>query len=143
LSSAILQIDKASFWIYSHGVPKEGEMKPGKIIVRARQARLNHQAKLGRSVTQLEAATAMGMDPSMLNRIEKGKTSGADWETLARLCAYYGIGICELLEYTEDDSRISAEESEEGPEGEEPVTASTFPTGPSSFVRRSSPVLVR
>jgi len=119
-------------------------MKPGTIIVKARQARLNYQARMGRVVTQGEAASGMGMDPAMLSRIEKGKTNGAEWETLARMCSYYGISICELLEYTEDDARISQiEESEDGPGSEEEVGAS-LNAGPSSFVRRSRsiPVLV-
>lgn len=113
-------------------------MKPGKIIMKARQARLNHQAKLGRTVTQLEAAAAMGMHAAMLTRIEKGQTSGADWATLAKLCAYYEVGVCELLEYTEDDARI--QEIEEGPGSESEVYETSPITGPSSIVR--SPVLV-
>lgn len=114
-------------------------MKPGKIIVKARQARLNMQARLGRVVTQAEAANAMGMDSAMLSRIEKRKTSGADWETLERLCAYYNVGICDLLEYTEDDLQIADPgDSEEGL-GEESFDTALL-TRPSSLVR--TPVLV-
>ena len=93
-------------------------MKPGKVVIKARLARINFQARIGRAVTQKEAANAMGMDASILSRIEKGKTSGADWETLARMCSYYEIGICELMEYTEDDAVTAALESEDSPDSE-------------------------
>lgn len=116
-------------------------MKPGRIIVKARLARLNYQARIGRVVTQLEAAAGMGMDPAMLSRIEKGKTNGAEWETLARMCSYYSISICDLLEYTEDDAAV-IEDNEDGPEWEEQASETIAPTtGPSSLVRRPMPVL--
>ena len=88
-------------------------MKPGKVFIKARLARINYQARIGQPVSQKEAAQGMGMDASILSRIEKGKTNGAEWETLARMCGFYGVSICELLEYTEDETRMQAlEESD-------------------------------
>lgn len=114
-------------------------MKPGKIIVKARLARLNYQARIGRVVTQGEAAAGMGMDAAMLSRIEKNKTNGAEWDTLARMCNYYGISICELLEYTEDDAKIRSLEDEDSP-GSEDEVGTSLNTGLSSFARRRTAV---
>lgn len=116
-------------------------MKPGRIIVKARRVRLNYQARIGRVVTQVEAAAGMGMDPAMLSRIEKGKTNGAEWETLARMCSYYEVSICELLEYSEDDTAVT-ENDEDGLEWEGDASETHTPTArPSSLARRPMPVL--
>jgi DNA-binding Xre family transcriptional regulator len=117
-------------------------MKPGKVLVKARQVRLDFQARIGRIVTLSEAAAAMGMDSAALSRIENSRTNGVDYSTLAKLCAYYGVGVCELLEYTEDDSRIAiVEESEDGPESEERAPTYALTAGPSSVRSRRSVVL--
>lgn len=117
-------------------------MKPGKVLVKARQIRLDHQAKVGRIVTLSEAAAGIGMEVAALSRIENAKTSGVDFSTLARICSYYGVQVCDILEYTEDDSRIAiTEDSEDGPDSEEEVSLTSLNAGPSSLVRRPTPVL--
>jgi DNA-binding Xre family transcriptional regulator len=83
----------------------------GKIIVRARRLRFTKQAAENRKVTLQEVATAIGVEVATLNRIELGKTSAIDFAILSKLCAFYGVGVCEVMEYTEDDSAENAENS--------------------------------
>src|SRR5690349_14237960 len=68
-----------------------------------------------------------------------GRMQRIDRDVLSRVCAALNATPCDLLVY-EPGERI-IDDSEEGPEGEELPTASSLPTGPSSFVRRPEPVL--
>jgi putative transcriptional regulator len=70
-----------------------------KIISKARQARLNYQAKVGRTVTAREVAESIGITNAALSRIEQGKTERIDFDTLSKLCAYYGVGVGEIIEF--------------------------------------------
>lgn len=70
-----------------------------KIVTKARQLRLNMSAKRGNPVTLREVADAANIERAALNRIELGKTRGIDFETLEKLCAYYGVGVGDILEY--------------------------------------------
>lgn len=70
----------------------------GKIVTKARQARLNYQQKNGRVVSLNEVAAAIGISPAALSKIERGQA----WpgrEVLASLCNFYGVQPGELLEY--------------------------------------------
>lgn len=70
-----------------------------KIVSKARQLRLNYQATKGRPVTLQEVADATGIERAALNRIELGKTKGIDFDTLVKLCGFYGVGVEGILEY--------------------------------------------
>lgn len=70
-----------------------------KIHTKARQLRLNHQAKLGYPVTLKNVSDATGIARAALNRIELGQTERIDFDTLVRLCAFYEVGVGEILEY--------------------------------------------
>lgn len=70
-----------------------------KIISKARQVRLNHQARVGRTVTAREVAETIGITNAALSRIEQGKTERIDFDTLSKLCAYYGVGVGEIIEF--------------------------------------------
>ena len=70
-----------------------------KIISKARQLRLNHQAKMGRAVTLQEVADAIGIERAALNRIELGQTKKIEFDTLLKLCTYYGVAVGDVLEY--------------------------------------------
>jgi DNA-binding Xre family transcriptional regulator len=70
-----------------------------KIVTKARQLRLNLGAQRGMAVTLQEVADAANIERAALNRIELGKTRGIDFETLEKLCAYYGVGVGDILEY--------------------------------------------
>jgi DNA-binding Xre family transcriptional regulator len=61
--------------------------------------RLNLGAQRGMAVTLQEVADAANIERAALNRIELGKTRGIDFETLEKLCAYYGVGVGDILEY--------------------------------------------
>jgi putative transcriptional regulator len=74
-----------------------------KIVSRARQARLNHQQKAGRPVTMQEVAEATGIARATINLIELNQTKGIDFDTLLKLCEFYGVQVGELLEYSEKD----------------------------------------
>lgn len=70
-----------------------------RIVTKARQLRLNLGAQRGMAVTLQEVADAANIERAALNRIELGKTRGIDFETLEKLCAYYGVGVGDILEY--------------------------------------------
>ena len=74
-----------------------------KIVSRARQARLNHQQQAGRPVTMQEVADATGIARATINQIELNQTKGIDFDTLLKLCQFYGIQVGELLEVSEKD----------------------------------------
>ncbi|MBK9711517.1 MAG: helix-turn-helix domain-containing protein [Kouleothrix sp.] len=50
-------------------------------------------------VTAKEVAGAIGIHENTLNKIENGKTKGIEFDTLAALCSFYGVGVGDLLEY--------------------------------------------
>jgi putative transcriptional regulator len=70
-----------------------------KIITKARRLRLERQLKENRAITLQEVADATGLERAALNRIELGNTTRIDFETLMKLCAFYGVGVGEILEY--------------------------------------------
>ena len=73
-----------------------------KIISKARQARLNYQAKVGRTVTLREVAEIIGITNAALSRIEQGKTERIDFDTLSKLCNFYGVGVGDIIEFNPD-----------------------------------------
>lgn len=79
-----------------------------KIRSKVRQARLDYQAQIGRPVDLKEVAEATGITESALSRIERGLTQRVDFETLAKLCKFYGMTPGDLLEYVEANSPVLA-----------------------------------
>jgi DNA-binding XRE family transcriptional regulator len=71
-------------------------MKP--FVNKIRQARLNHQARLGRIVTITEVAQDIGVSRQALAQFENGRTTPS-LDTAFKLCDYYGIPLSELIEY--------------------------------------------
>jgi DNA-binding Xre family transcriptional regulator len=72
----------------------------GKIVSKARQARLNYAQRLGRDVSIQEVATAVGITRAALRKIENGEVS-VSFPLLARLCEFYGLQPGDLLTYEE------------------------------------------
>ena len=70
-----------------------------KIVTKVRQLRLRKQLAENRPISVQEVATAAGIERAALSRIELGQTTRMDFDTLTRLCAYYGVGVGEILEY--------------------------------------------
>lgn len=70
-----------------------------RIVSKAMRLRLAHQLHLGRPVSRKEVAEATGISRTTLRRIEDGVTDGIDFDTLAKLCSYYGVGVGEVLEF--------------------------------------------
>lgn len=79
----------------------------GKIVSKALQLRLEHQRKLGRTVTPSEVSKTTGINRLTLRKIERNGTRGVDFDTLERLCAFYGVGVGEILEYDPSQIRTS------------------------------------
>jgi putative transcriptional regulator len=79
-----------------------------KVVSKARQLRLNLSAKLGRPVTIEEVAEATGIARPALNRIELNQTERIDFDTITKLCTFYGVGVGELLELRTEDRIIPA-----------------------------------
>jgi putative transcriptional regulator len=76
-----------------------------RIVSKARQLRLDYQSQIGRTVTLQEVADAIGVERAALNRIELGKTTRIDFETLTKLCRFYNVGVGEVLEYDPNNQR--------------------------------------
>jgi DNA-binding Xre family transcriptional regulator len=77
---------------------QRGGVTVAKIITKARKLRLDYQAKLGRPVPMQEVAEATGISQAALSNLELGKTGRIDFDTLQKLCIYYGVGVGDLLE---------------------------------------------
>ncbi len=76
-----------------------------KVVTKARQLRMNLSAKLGRPVTIEEVAAATGIGRPALNRLELNQTERIDFETIRRLCEFYGVGAGELIVVQPDDKQ--------------------------------------
>ena len=70
-----------------------------KIRSKALQARLNYQARIGQKVSLQDVSEATGITQAALSRIERGNTERIDFETLSKLCVFYGVGVGDLLEF--------------------------------------------
>lgn len=70
-----------------------------KIVSKAFQLRKQLELREGRRVALSEVAERAGVDRKALTRLEAGETERFDGEVLQKLCAFYGVGIGELLEY--------------------------------------------
>lgn len=74
----------------------------GKIVSRARQLRLEYQAKVGRPVPIHEVAEAIGVDRRVVMKIERNEMQRIDADVLQRLAAFYheqGIDAKRIIEY--------------------------------------------
>ena len=71
----------------------------GKIVSKARQIRLDYQQRIGRPVSIQEVADAIGITRAALSNIEHGKTTQVEYETLRKLCEFYGVLVGDLLVY--------------------------------------------
>ena len=71
----------------------------GSIISKARQVRLDYQQRIGRPVSIQEVADAIGITRAALSNIEHGKTKQVEYETLRKLCEFYGVLVGDLLVY--------------------------------------------
>lgn len=80
----------------------------GKVVSKARQLRLDYQQRIGRTVSIQEVASAVGITRSALSNIEHGKTTQVNYDTLARLCEFYGVSVGDLLVYEDRHTRYSA-----------------------------------
>lgn len=80
----------------------------GRIVSRARQVRLDYQQRIGRSVSIQEVADAVGITRAALSNIEGGKTKQVEYETLRKLCEFYGVPVGDLLRYEDRLARRTA-----------------------------------
>ncbi len=70
-----------------------------KIVSKAFQLRKQLELKEGRRVPLSEVAERAGVDRKALTRLEAGDTERYDGDVLQRLCAFYGVGVGDLLEF--------------------------------------------
>ena len=76
-----------------------------RIISKARKLRMDYQAKIERPIDQKEVAEAIGIHENTISRIEQGKLSRIDFDTLVKLCVFYSrvlereVGVGEVLEF--------------------------------------------
>lgn len=76
-----------------------------KVVSKAHQARLNYAARIGRKVSLRDVEEATGITQAALSRIESGKTERIDFDTLAKLCVFYGVAVGDLLELNPEGQR--------------------------------------
>ena len=70
-----------------------------RIKSKAFQLRLDYQSREGRKVPLVEVAEKAGIERKALARLERGETERFDGEILQKLCAFYGVGVGDILEY--------------------------------------------
>jgi DNA-binding Xre family transcriptional regulator len=83
------------------------ELHMGKIVSRARQARLDLAQRLGRDVSVQEVATAIGITRAALHKIESDETF-ISRPVLAKLCEFYKLQPGDLLKYEDRLARYTA-----------------------------------
>lgn len=82
-----------------------------KIISKVRQLRLDYAQKIGRDVEQKEVADAVGVTEATLSRIERGVITRMDFDTMIKLCGFYGrvlnrfVDVGDLLGYDPNNKR--------------------------------------
>lgn len=87
----------------------------GKIVSKVRQLRLDYAQQLGRVVEQKEIADAVGVTEATLSRIERGVISRMDFDTMIKLCDFYGkalgrfVDVGDLLRYDPNNKRPFAQ----------------------------------
>jgi DNA-binding Xre family transcriptional regulator len=74
-----------------------------RIISKAREVRLDYQAKRKRIVSMQEVAETLGIDRRTLGRIEASRIERLDTNVLAHLCTFYGVNVGDLLECVSDE----------------------------------------
>lgn len=82
-----------------------------KIISKALQLRLEKGRKENRVVSQEEVAEAINVSRTTLRRIERGDTQGIDFDTLTKLCDYYGVGVGDILEFVPNNKRVLGQQA--------------------------------
>lgn len=82
-----------------------------KIISKALQLRLEKGRKENRVVSQEEVAEAIAVTRTTLRRIERGDTKGIDFDTLAKLCNYYGVSVGDILEYDPNNKKAFGQQA--------------------------------
>ncbi|NJO82100.1 MAG: helix-turn-helix transcriptional regulator [Blastochloris sp.] len=76
------------------------------------EARLDYERKQGRRITMAEVARATGISRTTLRRLEKNETDGIDFETIRKLCDFYGVTPEAIIKYeqhkheTPDEQRV-------------------------------------
>ncbi len=73
-----------------------------RVVSKARQLRLQRSANLGRQVTLEEVAEQTGITVAALSRIENNKNERIDFETIQKLCTFYGVPVGDLLMIEEE-----------------------------------------
>lgn len=82
-----------------------------KIVSKARQLRLDYASKIGRPVEQKEVADAIEVTEATLSRVERGKLTRIDFDTLIKLCGFYTtalgrpVQVGDVLEYDPNNKR--------------------------------------
>ena len=73
-----------------------------RVVSKARQLRLQRSANLGRQVTLEEVAEQTSITVAALSRIENNKNERIDFETIQKLCTFYGVPVGDLLMIEEE-----------------------------------------
>jgi len=71
----------------------------GDIAVKLRDVIKRWELAQGRDLTQTELSEATGISQSTLSDWINDKVGRFDEPVLVRLCAFFGVGVCELLTF--------------------------------------------
>jgi DNA-binding Xre family transcriptional regulator len=105
-------IDSNFITCYGNARQQFKEVAVGKIVSKVRQLRLDYAQRIGRPVEQKEVADAVGVTEATLSRIERGIISRIDFETLVKLCGFYGkalekfVDVGDLLGYDPNNKPV-------------------------------------
>jgi DNA-binding Xre family transcriptional regulator len=65
---------------------------------------LEHQKKENRLISKTEAAKAMGITRTTLDKWLEGEVGKFDADVLVKVCDYFNVPLSQLLEYQPDES---------------------------------------
>jgi DNA-binding Xre family transcriptional regulator len=68
-----------------------------RIVSNARATRLAYQQQIGRDISLSEISEITGISPETIRRLEQNEAHAIGFETLAKLCKFYGVSVGDLL----------------------------------------------
>lgn len=74
-----------------------------KVVSKLFKLRMDYQLKTNRKLTLREVSEKTGITEAALSRLEQNKTERIEFDTLNKLCEFYGVGVSDVLERVEDE----------------------------------------
>jgi len=88
-----------------------------------KQLILNKSAGNSHRITYAEISEATGLSTTTITKLANNQSALVGISTLDRLCAYFGVGVGELLEYVPMPAPVIAPDGHDGHESETEAVA--------------------